>query len=61
MAKTRTERIKAAAFREVRANEPPRVTATRWYDGAAAAERQIRGIALAKARADGAKIPRPKK
>lgn len=56
---TKTEKLKNTAFRSVRADEPRRVERTRREKGAAAAERQIRAIALAKARAAGARIPKP--
>lgn len=56
---TKTDRLTDDAFHEVRMSEPARVTATRWYDGDEAAEKQIRAIALEKARERGAKIPKP--
>lgn len=58
---TKSRRLTNAAFREVRRQEPARVSATRFTDGDAAAERQLRAIALEKARANGARIRRAKK
>lgn len=55
---TKSQRLKNAAFRSVRNDEPRRVARTRKERGAAAAERQLRAIALDKARAKGARIPR---
>lgn len=57
---TKSARLKTAAFRDVRANEPVRVVETRAKRGTAAAEAQIRAIALDEARRRGARIARPK-
>jgi hypothetical protein len=59
--RTKSQQKVDAAFRETRLKEPARVTVTRWYEGDAAAEKQLRAIALDKARDAGARIPRPKK
>lgn len=58
---TKSQRLTDQAFREVRLQEPARVTATRFYEGNEAAEKQLRAIALDKAREKGARIPRPGK
>jgi hypothetical protein len=54
-----TNRKTAAAFREVHANEPSIVGRTRSKFGAERAEKQRTAIALSKARAAGAQIPKP--
>jgi hypothetical protein len=59
MTKSKSRQKVDAAFREVRMKEPARVTATRMYEGDAAAEKQLRAIALSKAREAGARIPKP--
>ena len=58
---TKSQRLVTQAFREVRANPPDRVSWTRGVQGDAAAEEQIRAIALDKARKNGARIAGPRK
>jgi hypothetical protein len=55
---TKSEKKIAAAFHEVHANPPAVVAQTRRKKGAAAADRQRTAIALSKARAAGASMPR---
>mgnify|MGYP000926709609 CR=1 FL=1 len=57
---TKTERLKNRAFHRIRANEPARVAETRAKRGDAAAEAQIRAIALDEVRRRGARIGKPK-
>lgn len=56
--KPKSRKLTDAAFREVHENPPSRVTRTRKKKGKAAAEKQMRAIALSKARAKGARIPK---
>ncbi len=55
---TKSERIKKAAFDEIKENPPAVVAHTRGKFGAARAEAQRVAIGLDKARAAGARIPR---
>jgi hypothetical protein len=56
---TKTEKKVAEAFREVHANVPSTVKAT--GKTGAAKEKMLTAVALSKARAEGADIPKPKK
>lgn len=56
--KARTRALVEHAFSEVKSDEPSIVGKTRRKKGAAAAERQETAIALSKARAAGANIPK---
>lgn len=58
---TQTGRKVAAAFSEVKSNEPAIVSKTRAKKGEAAAGRQKVAIALSKARAAGANVPKAPK
>lgn len=60
MKQTKSQRLKAQAFREVRRSEPARVAQTRATKGDAAAEQQLRAIAFDEARRRGARLPRRK-
>lgn len=55
---TKTEKKVAEAFREVHANVPSTVKAT--GKTGAAKEKMLTAVALSKARAEGADIPKPK-
>lgn len=55
----KTKQRVESAFREVHEDEPESVKRTRRKKGSAAAEKQRKAIALAKARRRGARIPNP--
>jgi len=55
---SKTAALTAAAFHEVHANEPKVVAQTRRKSGPAQAKKQLTAIALSKARAAGARIPK---
>lgn len=57
---TKTERLKNAAFREVKRSPPARLKRTRRKKGKEAARKQSIAIALSKARAKGARIKKKK-
>jgi hypothetical protein len=57
-AKTKTEKIVGKAFKEVHATIPSTVKAT--GKTGAAKEQMLTAVALSKARAEGADIPKPK-
>jgi len=57
---TKSQALTRAAFREVNKNPPARVKRTKRKKGAKAARKQATAIALSKARAKGARIPRKK-
>lgn len=55
---SKSEKLKNAAFREVKKNPPARVKRTQRKKGKSAAQKQKVAIALSKARARGARIPK---
>ena len=59
--KKRTKVLRDSAFHQVKLAEPKRVAVTRKRHGKSAARRMSIAIALDDARAQGAKIPKPKK
>ena len=56
--KTKSRKLVTSAMREVHKNPPKRVAKTLKNKGKAAAEKQLRGIALDKARKAGARVPK---
>jgi hypothetical protein len=57
---TKTEKTLQSASKELKENPPAILASTRRKFGSARAESQRRAILLSKARAKGAKIPKPK-
>ena len=57
---TKTERLKNRAFHKVKHDPPKRVARTLRKKGKKAAQKQTVAIALSKARAKGARIPKKK-